>query len=67
MKVIEGSLSHPRSQLQEAYDLFRLEKQGALLSPATRTSTTCTWAPSFAGSRPKRLMSRVSTTSMPTS
>jgi site-specific recombinase XerD len=35
MKVIEARLSRSPSQLEEAYDLFRLEKQGALLSPRT--------------------------------
>lgn len=35
MRVLDGAELRGRAQLAEAYDLFRLEKQGALLSRAT--------------------------------
>jgi hypothetical protein len=35
MELVDSVRFRSRSQLEEAYDLFRLEKQGALLAGAT--------------------------------
>jgi len=63
MKVLDGTAVRSPTQLQDAYELFRLERQGNLVTPRTPSSTTYASASSSLGWDGRRQVSTASPTS----